>query len=749
MPYNTYSFDGLDGKHIAGTGEIGEIVINGFLLEGTAIPTKRAGAIVPNRWSLNQYDLARVDDNLVIVEAGSDPLAPGTPKITIDDFPFDSGIANFRLLLGKTPIIPLVYGESRVNDPTPILGGPIFPSANPNGRFYAASQIDGATALGRYDNYGNLIGPVDLSVDNLNINVPSIQQAYPIATDDNGRTTQVLLPYRTADNEIGVAKFDVDSGRVTASTIFAEVGEEFDIVNLFAEGAIGVDAAGQFFFRYQRHEVDATGSVYAAQPFNPNTLNVVADEKVEPNVVVFRREYGGSSDVGFRPALVGYVELPSGVKISMAAGNGAKYLQVSPPSLEPIPIANIPDNTLLPPGSDLETDENDLKVVIDFEEEADGEPAQESTLIVTPVVGTHIVVRNLGDGNQLNLGQFNLTEDDLREAITQVGSSQYSMEELLDGEYDPINESNTDDNLEPGEEVTTVLTLPIRNDDGTLIGHQQIFIPGIDQQEFLEGVEAGNFLIGYGPTTTRFPTQDPTQDPSTTFATNSTPWLPETTTRGIATTTRPGIGGGEANAIGAGFSALIALAGAAIIGGIVLLVSEDARTATANGLRRAGRALNPRNWFGRRGTEVAPTDLEMVTARDEEEGVRDAASAEDDVSQQTGHLTTGETDADRPAPRNNINRKPRRVHFEESGADAHSQRVHTTLRESPSVDDLQVELELFEPLDRAGEGYEMADPNSPDANSDGRGSPNSETRSRSNSVDAAQLQDPKDKSQAK
>jgi hypothetical protein len=225
----------------------------------------------------------------------------------------------------------------------------------------------------------------------------------------------------------------------------------------------------------------------------------------------------------------------------------------------------------------METDADDLKAVIDFQEAVDD--ATSASLGINPIQNARIFIRNLGDGNELDLGQFNLTADDLLEATTQVGSNQYTMEQLLNGEYDPINESNTDDDLEPGEEVTTVLTLPIRDDEGTLIGHQQIFIPGIDQTEFLDRVE--DFLVGYEQTTPTLPTEETTYRPTNTtwYPTNGT-----TTPRGIATTTRPGIGGGEANASGAVLAVMIAAVVVTVGTIVTLAVSRDARTAAANGL---------------------------------------------------------------------------------------------------------------------------------------------------------------------
>jgi hypothetical protein len=389
-----------------------------------------------------------------------------------------------------------------------------------------------------------------------------------------------LFPFTTEGGDIGLANFDVDSGGIISSRIIAGADETYIAANLFSRGAVS-SVGDQLYFRYQRNYLDEnTGQTkveFVAQPINEASLANDGLEEIRFSETAVVNNFGGASSVGFSPQNFGTVNLPTGVELHLLADNGVKYLQVQPPLLADMPAADVPSHTLLPAGSHMETDADDLKAVIDFQEAVDD--ATSASLGINPIQNARIFIRNLGDGNELDLGQFNLTADDLLEATTQVGSNQYTMEQLLNGEYDPINESNTDDDLEPGEEVTTVLTLPIRDDEGTLIGHQQIFIPGIDQTEFLDRVE--DFLVGYEQTTPTLPTEETTYRPTNTtwYPTNGT-----TTPRGIATTTRPGIGGGEANASGAVLAVMIAAVVVTVGTIVTLAVSRDARTAAANGL---------------------------------------------------------------------------------------------------------------------------------------------------------------------
>jgi len=67
----------------------GSIVINDTKLEGNANPyLDSLGNIIPNKWSLNGFDLTRSNNNLIITKAGQDPNNSNVGKITVTDFVF-------------------------------------------------------------------------------------------------------------------------------------------------------------------------------------------------------------------------------------------------------------------------------------------------------------------------------------------------------------------------------------------------------------------------------------------------------------------------------------------------------------------------------------------------------------------------------------------------------------------------------------------------------------------------------------
>ena len=173
---DSYYFPYFNGQNIINDPDGGGVIKIGnppVTFEGNAIPKldPETGEIIPGQWTLNGYDLIRSGDNLVLVPAGSDPSSSETPRITINNFPFDLQNA-FGLTLGKVKTGQLA-GAHNVNDPES-LGAPVFGVKDKRGRYFTAAFIDNGTAspdygIKTYNAQGQTISTQKLTDVSLNL----------------------------------------------------------------------------------------------------------------------------------------------------------------------------------------------------------------------------------------------------------------------------------------------------------------------------------------------------------------------------------------------------------------------------------------------------------------------------------------------------------------------------------------------------------------------------------------------------
>ena len=125
-PNNMIGKEGFDtyyvnfGDTISDVDGNGKIVIaneanqQSTLLEGNASPyLDSLGNILPNKWSLNGFDLTKINNNLIITKAGQDPNNSNVGKITVTDFVFSKPKAFLRnIFLSLFSVVFLFSSQS-------------------------------------------------------------------------------------------------------------------------------------------------------------------------------------------------------------------------------------------------------------------------------------------------------------------------------------------------------------------------------------------------------------------------------------------------------------------------------------------------------------------------------------------------------------------------------------------------------------------------------------------------------------
>ena len=693
----------------------GQIVIgNGsqsVLLQGNAIPKKDplTGEIIPGQWTLNGYDLIRSGNNLVIIPAGGDPASQDTPRITINNFPFNAQGLAFGFTLGKK----IIHNEfDALELVKPEIISRIFATTDRRGRFFSLTKDSSkGFCLTNYDGQGNNLGSQSFS----NYKVNGIYNIWSYADSSDFvegkwvlKNEQLLIPFQAskgfqADGNqelvLGIARIDVDSGKIVSSRTTAGWTFNSDISIRFNRGGIssyGTDLALNYEVYYTNYAGDPEikdVKKYLVQKFDKQSLS-----QIGADAFFYEPPYSGnvvgldipSPPNPFRLLTQQQVDLANGGKAFLQPSVSDTDLALHIPKLRDMTAQEVPANAVIAPGADVETAAGLQQGILTFQEAVNAQV--EATLKITPVPNSRLVINGaIGD---IDLSEFHLTEEEIAQHISEVKSDQYSMSDLLAGSYNPsgINRRSienpdkilarlgisktefeewdrvrreeetttaepsaeeTEQALSDNPEVFSVLSLP---------QNQQLIFPGISEETLLERMP--DYFIGF--ISNQLPSTTTSLNYNTTFA----PTL-FTSTSAISSTTPPQIGNGSStNPLALGSAGFIALTtGAAIIatGGLGYVaykaynseIGQRFRTSLANGIGTIGNFLNPQNWFRSRVTPQNEIPLERITTNEsttdpivenpifdsdsEEEVIHNPLHAEYEKSETAGYEADSET----------------------------------------------------------------------------------------------------------
>ncbi len=647
---NTFYIPTLNGNNvISDFDRQGRIVIGdgvrSHVFEGNAIPKRNAaGEIIANQWSLNDYDLIRSGDNLVIIPAGSDISSPDTPRITIANFPFDLQQGNaFGLTLGKrqtnTMLPRRVASDSR--------SVRLMDSVDDRVRFITvASDVEANLSIRIHDVAGNIIRQTKFteSFNNLNENGSEGESKF---SQVSGHTRlpngNWAIGYYSLQREVSASRYldatlqghllIIDAyGNIISNSEIAEINDVRLAQGYGFSVGININNLGNlnYFlsFTFSSSERQVFHGILAP---SGGVINEVV------RIDLDNTQYSGRTETAVRPLANGVIVTP------IFQGGGIAAFDISAPALENMPASEIPvQEEIAAGGQELETTDLD-RAIITFQNRAFGELA--SSLKITPHPNARILIRNVVDG-AIDLEDFGLSQAEIAQRTSQVSSRDFSAQDLLSQDFRPRREVNLQQLMpnasadleideedleerarrdEESEELIAqaladnsenfvILQLPVIA-DGQNSSMFLIFLAQ-DREEFLNQTLPFNF-VGYQRDDIDFTTPRPT------FWQNSTPnFFP--TSPAINGTQNPQITGPTPSLSPAAISAIVVGAVVLVAGvgvaGYKLITDEDFRHAAQERVGRVLSALNPQNWFRQRQAQVLPAaeggdELQAITRR--------------------------------------------------------------------------------------------------------------------------------------
>ncbi len=281
---------------------------------------------------LNGFELVRRGANLLVFQSGSDSGSEQTPRITINNFPFDSDQIAFGISLGKVPF----QEYDSFTKTTDIAGSSLFPTKNKSGYFIAAA----GGKLCKFDSAGNKVGIIAVTSVSTDYTV-SLPYDYNLGPNESDK--QALVAFRTADEgTIGIARLDVGSGKIVASSVMAE-GNDQSSLGQFYRGYL-TSWGHDYFLHYQRvYSANTPPVEYNVQKFDRISLAAIGD----PLVFTSENYYQSGLFGGFPVATASYPEitLGNGARVSLHNYNSLQIFRPKLRNIEPSKVSTSLDLT--------------------------------------------------------------------------------------------------------------------------------------------------------------------------------------------------------------------------------------------------------------------------------------------------------------------------------------------------------------------------------------------------------------------
>ena len=641
------------GDTINDTNGDGRIVIvsgsKQTLFEGNALPVKdTSGNIAEGQWILNGYNLIRDGNDLLI--ARSQKISE---TIIIKNYPFALNKKAFGVTLGKenttsyhNPYLLDVSGAAYEYAGKALMQDgqlkfKIIPSNERQGKFMIP-------AFQRSKLFPNSV------ITNLGISVYDDQSnmlRFTPIIDLYGQNKRVMVGSTIME--------DRNVGITTVSMVPLEEGNHLVVFHYYDRSFVNSNNAMQY--------ISGTSHIYSCVIGSDGSIvkdpTPIAQNLPEPypsqvavyiigisdvNGVVNVRYYADSLNEVIRNIPIeGLLHtssyypdsfiLPTGVKIeTVTNSNIAKIYQ---PIRQNIPTEEIPGSQVISPDSQLTNRQDSLKQIFTFEEAINNEVF--GSLQITPLPSAKFVIRGIENG-EIDLSAFGLTSEEIAQRTTEVDTSQYSIEDLLEGSYSLSGRSRRnielkqltsqksdelekrsnskrdtlldDDYYEDEYEELAEEALEFDVENFAVINlpnNQQLIFPGIGKNELLEILYPSQ--VASSTTTTAIPT-----------TTQSTA-LPEPTgedTKNIGPM-----------ALGLIIGGVVVGVAAIGIGTYRLVTDQEFRQNAVDRVRSFGSSLNPLNWFTKKNNEVA-APLEQITTRNKMENFGETASTTDPLHEE-------------------------------------------------------------------------------------------------------------------
>jgi hypothetical protein len=606
----------------------GMLKFNGNVLQGVMKPKGEAG----DRWEGDNCDLVRQGSDLVLVASGADALNPDAPRAVIEDFPFERDQA-FGIVLGKKVV---GIGDVITKSDRDTFGAPLFHIKNneggldKRGRFFTPALIgDGGVGttsygIGGFNANGDRISFSPLFSATIELDETGhtkIQQTIQLqhggstaaSLDGKVALTYAVMEYRYeaaifvgAKSSAHLAVID-DKGSVISNKAI----DQFESNKLSDFGG----SLGTQYYPYLTSFNDAGGVNVV---FHKNANQIVAGscsldgkliDSFAPITVSEIPQFLTSSRNAVIP---GNVDLPTGHKVSPLGSLGDRVgFRVRLPKYEALSVDEIPQSISVNRGEDVEIDATSALVTL----LPDSFGQEEGAIKIKPKAGAKLFIRGVTAENVaevLDLSEFGLTKKELADRVTQVESDEYSMMDLLRGEYNPEDIARRDvplnqmmkDRFE-GEKVDEE-ELQRRDEGSGEYGDDYYEDDGehIEAEPFEDNPQIYSVLNLPNGQQLIFP-EIPSQNLSLAFNPN----VPEIGA--------PNNQGGM-NQVGLGFliGGVVVAVAAVAIGTYKLATDTEFRQGAIDRARRFGSAINPMNWFGERNNGAVPEtaiELQQIT----------------------------------------------------------------------------------------------------------------------------------------
>ncbi len=443
----------------------GAINIGGIKLSGNADP--KTGANGETYYSLSNYDLHQVGSDLVVCKLGADVSSASTPRITIKSFPFTQSTGAFGITLGKK--MDKTAGIKTVTKSLPnLLSLPLggFPSGASVDKFFGITRqlrADGsnneleADSIAMFDSFGNQISSKSLDeVFNKNTDADShfkglkasSPSSYLCTISSNGKKYYLLGASSMASFNKVVQSQD---GRSSLDRIFySQVGALLldtagNVVSsqIYDQGSFStLEAAGTQFYSfgfsisedqndlYIYYERDSKSGPYddykeemVFQKIDKNSLGKIG----EP--ISYSSSYwsehasvitGSNHFSLFYPE---YFTLASGTKIQIS---DRRTITSSIPQLRDLlPSEIIPNHDLA--AGDQKTDTSLSKAILAFNAD------EETKLSVTSNPNSQLALLGTSQNSNAKISLPVASNSEVQ--IYSVKSSDYSLDDLLDGKF--------------------------------------------------------------------------------------------------------------------------------------------------------------------------------------------------------------------------------------------------------------------------------------------------------------------------
>ena len=419
-------------------------------LMGNAIPrTDADGNVIPGKWSLNGFDLVQSGDDLIMVQAGGDPLDANTGKVVIKDFPFTQDRA-FGISLGKVPDIvknpdgtetavdsELIRQEflDRREDSRPMVDDRGRVSMINHPRVYDEGfgrEIGLNELLTINVNDGSIIGRQEFPAEySRGSNIFDTRSWYRDELSHTGEQRLIsfvsdynMRVHGAPDRDYGVTRIDVDNGKVAATyDISRHEGIQGARGNGIFKGGVGT-LDGDLCFTYFKDDVphairiDRESLVPYGEAVEFNSLNPGAAGVSVSN----GRSISNSNNV---------YEMPGGKSVR----HSGTFVEFIIPKLRDLDPSEIIPNYSLPPGSVEVTNPTFPEQIINFEKAANDLLGAQLQVTPAPNSVTFISGLSASSGSKINLSAFGLDQADVSSRISSVTQSQYSPRDLLSGQY--------------------------------------------------------------------------------------------------------------------------------------------------------------------------------------------------------------------------------------------------------------------------------------------------------------------------